>query len=90
MTSLKYGIPYHGLLAGALAHESGHCYGACAMLATTAKDNIIAKAAVAHYRQARNEDDKVIVLKEMAHLLELPKRSWKSCKKLPIPKTKME
>jgi hypothetical protein len=68
----KYGIPYHGLLAGGLAHESGHCYGACAMLATSAKDNVIAKAAVAHYREARNDDEKVVVLKEMGQLLELP------------------
>lgn len=67
----KYGIPYHGLLAAGLAHESGHCYGACALLATSAKDNIIAKAALAHYREARNDDEKVIVLKDMGQLLEL-------------------
>lgn len=68
----KYGVPYHGLLAGALAHESGHCYGACAMLATSARDNIIAKAALSHYREARSEGEKITVLKDMSQLLELP------------------
>lgn len=67
----KYGVPLHGLATGALAHEMGHCYGGCAMMATIAADNVIGKAALGYYRARETPEDRVIVLQDMAALLDV-------------------
>lgn len=67
----KYSIPYPGLLTGALAHEMGHCFGACALLATSVADNVIAKAALAHYKGSDTVEEKVVVLHDISQLMEL-------------------
>lgn len=67
----KTGVPIAGLLAGACAHELGHVYGGCMMLFTAVSDNLIAKAAVRHYSAAQTTEDRIIVLKDSAALLEI-------------------
>lgn len=67
----KYGVPMHGIIAGAIAHELGHVFGGCMMIYTAASDNLVAKAALMHYRKAEREEDRVVVLKDAASILEL-------------------
>lgn len=67
----KHGVPLPGIIAGAIAHELGHVFGGCMMLYTAASDNLVAKAALAHYKEAGRTEDRVIVLKDTAAILEL-------------------
>jgi hypothetical protein len=67
----KHGVPLPGIIAGAIAHELGHVFGACMMLYTAASDNLVAKAALAHYKAAGRTEDRVVVLKDTAAILEL-------------------
>lgn len=66
----KFGVPLEGVVAGAIAHETGHIFGACMMLQTNASDNVLAKAALMHYRGA-NKEDRVVVLKDIASVLDM-------------------
>lgn len=68
----KYGVPLPEILSGAITHEMGHCYGGCALMATVASDNVIARAALNHYRGGSSREERVTVLKDTAQLLELP------------------
>jgi hypothetical protein len=67
----KYGVPIHGIIAGAIAHELGHVFGGCMMIYTAASDNLVAKAALQFYKKAEREEDRVMVLKDTASILEL-------------------
>lgn len=67
----KFGVPLPGITAGAIAHELGHVFGGCMMLHTAASDNIVAKAALHHYRAASRSEDRVVVLKDAASILEV-------------------
>lgn len=67
----KYGVPMHGIIAGAIAHELGHVFGGCMMIYTAASDNLVAKAALMHYQKAERTEDRVVVLKDAASILEL-------------------
>lgn len=67
----KYGVPISGIFAGAIAHELGHVFGGCMMLHTAASDNLVAKAALHFYKSADRAEDRVVVLKDAAALLEL-------------------
>jgi len=62
------------LLAGALAHEKGHCFGACMMLATACADNLLAKAALHFYTNSERTEDRVVVLQDIASILDLDKK----------------
>lgn len=66
----KFGVPMEGVTTGAIAHEIGHVFGACMMMLTTASDNVLAKATLMHYRGA-NKEDRVVVLKDMASILDM-------------------
>lgn len=66
----KYNEPIEGLLAGALAHEMGHVFGGCMMIHTQASDNLAAKAALQYYRQTPRTEDRVVILRETAAILE--------------------
>ena len=68
----KYTVPLHGVLTGAIAHEMGHCYGGCALMSTIAADNVIAKAALHHYKGQQSVEDRVVVLQDINRLLDLP------------------
>ncbi|MNG46897.1 hypothetical protein D3C79_47610 [compost metagenome] len=68
----KYEVPMHEVLSGAITHEMGHCYGGCALMATMAADNVIARAALNHYRGGQSREERITVLKDTAQLLELP------------------
>ena len=68
----KYEVPMPELLSGAITHEMGHCFGGCALMATVASDNVIARAGLNHYRGAQSREERVTVLKDTAALLELP------------------
>jgi len=70
---IKYGVPLPGLVSGLLAHEMGHPFGACMMLATLASDNILARAALRHYTTAKTTEERVVVLQDTASLLDLDK-----------------
>lgn len=66
----KFGVPLEGICAGAFAHELGHVFGACSTLATSANDNILAKAALSFYKGVSKEQ-RVVVLKDIGSLLEI-------------------
>lgn len=68
----KFGIPLAGILAGAIAHECGHVFSGCMMLLTVCSDNMLAKAALRFYKEAPEVEDRVVVLKDTASLLDLP------------------
>lgn len=67
----KYGVPLHGIIAGAIAHELGHVFGACMMIYTAASDNVVAKAALQFYKTAERTEERVMVLKDAASILEM-------------------
>lgn len=67
----KYKVSIGGLLAGATAHELGHVFGGCMMLATAASDNVVAKAGLRFYKEAPRPEDRVVVLKDTAALLDI-------------------
>lgn len=67
----KYDIPLSGVLTGALAHEMGHCYGGCALMATIAADNVIGKAALDYYKSKETPEERVVVLQDMSALLDV-------------------
>ena len=67
----KYGVPIHGIIAGAIAHELGHVFGGCMMVYTAASDNLVARAALHLYKKAERLEDRVVVLKDSASILEL-------------------
>jgi len=66
----KYGVPIHELLATGIVHEVGHCYGGCALMATTAMDNFTAKAGLTFFRSRKLDDERVAVLQDMSALLQ--------------------
>lgn len=66
----KSGEPIEGLLAGALTHEMGHVFGGCMMIHTQASDNVAAKAGLSYYRDAQRAEDRVVILRETAAILE--------------------
>jgi hypothetical protein len=68
----KFGVPLHGILAGAIAHELGHIFGGCMMLLSVCSDNLLAKAALRFYKDSINPEDRVVVLKDVASVLDLP------------------
>lgn len=78
----KYGVPLHGVLAGAIAHELGHVFSGCMMLLTTASDNLLAKSALRHYAEAKNVEDRVVVLQDMRSILDLDKEKISDLQKL--------
>jgi len=59
------------LLAGGICHEMGHAFGGCMMMATAFKDNVVAQASIAAYRNCKRDEDRVVVLKDSATLLGL-------------------
>lgn len=67
---LKYSVPLESLLSAGLIHELGHCYGGCALMATTAMDNFVAKAALTFFRTRKLDDDRVAVLQDMNAILQ--------------------
>jgi len=69
----KFGVPLQGVLAGAIAHELGHVFSGCMMLLTTASDNLLAKAAIRHYTEAKRAEDRVVVMQDVASILDLGK-----------------
>lgn len=68
----KFGVPLAGILAGAIAHELGHVFSGCMMLLTVASDNVYLKASLRYYREAKDVSDRVVVLKDVASLLDVP------------------
>lgn len=68
----KFGVPLPGILAGAIAHELGHVFSGCMMLLTVASDNLYLKASLRYYREAKDISDRVVVLKDIASLLDVP------------------
>jgi hypothetical protein len=68
----KFGVPLAGILAGAIAHECGHVFSGCMMLLTVASDNLYLKASLQYYRGANDASDRVVVLKDIASLLDVP------------------
>lgn len=67
----KFGIGLEGILSGAFAHELGHIFGACVMLDTSAKDNVLAKAALQFYTGV-DKEKRIVVLKDVGSLLNVP------------------
>lgn len=67
----KWGADIPGALAGGLTHELGHAWSACMMLLTTVKDNLVARTALEHYRNVKRPEDRVVVLKDAATLLDI-------------------
>lgn len=68
----KFGVPLAGILTGAIAHELGHVFSGCMMLLTVASDNLYLKSALRYYREAKDITDRVVVLKDVASLLDVP------------------
>jgi len=68
----KFGVPLGGILSGAIAHEMGHVFSGCMMLLTIASDNVYLKSALRYYREAEDVSDRVVVLKDVASLLDVP------------------
>jgi hypothetical protein len=68
----KFGIPLQGILCGAIAHELGHVFSGCMMMSTVVSDNLTAKAALRFYRTSNTEEDRVVVLKDIGALLDVP------------------
>ena len=68
----KFGVPLAGVLAGAIAHEMGHVFGGCMMLLTVCSDDLLAKSALRHYKAANLPEERVMVLRDVASLLEVP------------------
>lgn len=67
----KFDVPIEGILAGGIAHELGHVWSGCMMLATVLEDNLVAQTALRQYRNAQQPEDRVVVLKDTATLLGL-------------------
>lgn len=67
----KYGIPLQGILAGCTAHELGHIFGACMMMHTMASDDLLAKAGLSYFKGSRTQEERVIVLQDVASLLDV-------------------
>lgn len=67
----KFGVPLEGIMAGAIAHELGHVFGGCMMLHTACSDNVVAKAGLDYYKTAERAEDRVVVLRDVASILEL-------------------
>lgn len=67
----KWGEDIPGALAGGLTHELGHAWSACMMLMTCVKDNLVARTALEHYRNVKRPEDRVVVLKDTAVLLDI-------------------
>lgn len=65
----KFGAPLEELLSAGIVHELGHCYGGCALMATTAMDNFTAKAGLTFFRSRKLDDERVAVLQDMNALL---------------------
>lgn len=78
----KYGIPLAGVLAGCLAHEMGHPFGACMMMLTACSDNMLAKAAIRFYQESPREEDRVVVLQDISAILDLDKGKIADLQKL--------
>lgn len=67
----QFDVPLHSVTTGALAHEMGHCYGGCALMASIASDNVIGKAALDFYKAKKTPEERVIVLQDMSALLDV-------------------
>lgn len=67
----KFGVPLEGVMAGALVHELGHVFGGCMMLHTACADNVVAKAGLDYYKNTERPEDRVVVLRDVASILEL-------------------
>lgn len=78
----KFGVPIQGVLAGAIAHELGHVFSGCMMLLTSASDNMLAKAALRHYTEAKTQEERVVVLQDMRSILDLDKEKIADLQKL--------
>ena len=68
----KWGVGFGGGLAGGIAHELGHVWSGCMMMMTAIEDNLVARAGLDQYRNAKRPEDRVVVLKDTAALLNLP------------------
>jgi hypothetical protein len=78
----KFGVPLHGILAGAIAHELGHIFSGCMMMSTVISDNLTAKAALRFYRTAHTDEERVVVLKDISSLMDVPKAKQAELQKL--------
>lgn len=67
----KFGVEVAGIIAGAVAHELGHVFGGCMMLHTACSDNLVARSSLEFYKQAERVEERVVVLRDAASLLEL-------------------
>lgn len=83
----KFGSPLHELTSAALVHELGHCYGGCALMATTAMDNFTAKAGLTFFRSRKLDDERVAVLQDMNALLQESPESINELKEIAAKNT---
>ena len=78
----KYKVTVSQVLAGCVVHELGHVFGACMTLYETAHDNVILKSAIVGLKESERTEDKVIVIKDAAKLLEAYDKDDKEIVKL--------
>jgi len=67
----KWGSSLPEALAGCIVHELGHVFSGCMMLATTMRDNLVGRTALECYRKAPRSEERVVVLKDTATLLDM-------------------
>ena len=78
----KYKVTVSQVLAGCVVHELGHVFGACMTLYETAHDNVILKSAIVGLKESERTEDKVIIIKDAAKLLEAYDKDDKEIVKL--------
>lgn len=67
----KYKTTVADVLAACVVHEMGHIFGGCMMIMDTAKDNIVLRAAIENLKQTERTEDRVVIIKNAAALLDL-------------------
>ncbi|TQH49587.1 SDR family oxidoreductase [Pseudomonas aeruginosa] len=76
----KWKVSMGGALAGGIAHELGHAFGGCALLLTHLEDNLVARAGLDQYRKATKAEERVIILKDTAAILDVPEAKLEELK----------
>lgn len=67
----KYRTTVADVLAACIVHELGHIFGGCMMVAQVSKDNIVLRAAIENLTSTDRVEDRVVIIKDAAKLLDL-------------------
>lgn len=70
----KFNVTLPSVLAGAIVHEVGHMFTGCMLVHDTIKDNMLLKAGLRFYKEAKTTEERITIIKDTRKLLDIKEK----------------